>query len=65
MTSWTSRRGIASTNPGALATDYELVPLPRTGTVYTSVSVHMPVPGLRTPYALVIIELDEVDVRLW
>ena len=48
---------------GALATDYELVPLPRTGTVYTSVSVHMPVPGLRTPYALVIIELDEVDVR--
>jgi uncharacterized OB-fold protein len=48
---------------GALATDYELVPLPRTGTVYTAVSVHMPVPGLRTPYALVIVELDDCSVR--
>lgn len=48
---------------GTLATDYELVPLPRTGTVYTAVSVHMPVPGLRTPYALVIVELDDSDVR--
>lgn len=48
---------------GALATDYELVPLPRTGTVYTAVSVHMPVPGLRTPYALAIIELDDAGVR--
>jgi uncharacterized OB-fold protein len=48
---------------GALATDYDLVPLPRTGTVYTAASVHMPVPGLRTPYALVIVELDEVGVR--
>lgn len=48
---------------GSLATDYELVPLPRTGTVYTAVSVHMPVPGIRTPYALAIIELDDCDVR--
>jgi uncharacterized protein len=48
---------------GALACDYELVALPRTGTVYTAVSVHLPVPGLRTPYALVIVELDDVDVR--
>ena len=32
---------------GALATDYELIPLPRTGTVYTETTVHMPVPGLR------------------
>lgn len=48
---------------GALARDYELVALPRTGTVYTAVSVHVPVPGLRTPYALVIVELDGVDVR--
>lgn len=47
----------------SLATDYELVPLPRTGTVYTAVSVHMPVPGLRTPYALAIIELDDSAVR--
>ena len=48
---------------GALASDYELVPLPRTGTVYTEVTVHMPVPGLRTPYSLVIVELDDVGVR--
>jgi uncharacterized OB-fold protein len=48
---------------GALATAYELIPLPRTGTVYTETTVHMPVPGLRTPYSLVIVELDGVDVR--
>ena len=48
---------------GALATHYELIPLPRTGTVYTETTVHMPVPGLRTPYSLVIVELDGVGVR--
>jgi uncharacterized protein len=48
---------------GALSTDYELVPLPRTGTVYTEVTVEIPVPGLRTPYSLVIVELDDVEVR--
>jgi uncharacterized OB-fold protein len=48
---------------GELARDYELVALPRTGTVYTVASVHMAVPGLRTPYALVIVDLDDVDVR--
>jgi uncharacterized OB-fold protein len=48
---------------GTLATDYELIPLPRTGSVYTETTVHMPVPGLRTPYSLVIVELDGVGVR--
>ncbi|MGB3352906.1 MAG: OB-fold domain-containing protein [Mycobacterium sp.] len=48
---------------GALATDYELVPLPRTGSVYTETTVHIPVPGLRTPYSLVIVDLDGVGVR--
>ena len=48
---------------GSLATDYELVPLPRTGTVYTETTVHMQVPGLKTPYSLVIVELDGVGVR--
>jgi uncharacterized OB-fold protein len=48
---------------GGLATHYELVPLPRVGTVYTEATVHMPVPGLRTPYSLVIVELDDVEVR--
>ena len=39
------------------------MPLPRTGTVYTETTVHMPVPGLKTPYSLVIVELDGVGVR--
>ena len=43
---------------GSLDTGYELVPLPRTGVVYTETTVHIPVPGLRTPYSLVIVELD-------
>lgn len=43
---------------GTLATDYQLVPLPRTGTVYTETTVYFPVPGLRTPYSLVIVDLD-------
>lgn len=47
---------------GALSTLYELVPLPRTGTVYTEATVYVPVPGLRTPYSLVIVELDGVNV---
>ncbi|EME16703.1 OB-fold domain-containing protein [Rhodococcus triatomae] len=48
---------------GTLSSEYELVPLPRVGTVYTAVTVHFPVPGLKTPYSLVIVELDGVDVR--
>ncbi|HZQ30676.1 MAG TPA: OB-fold domain-containing protein [Mycobacterium sp.] len=48
---------------GTLSTTYERVPLPRTGTVYTETTVRMPVPGLKTPYSLVIVELDGVDVR--
>jgi uncharacterized OB-fold protein len=40
-----------------------LVPLPRGGAVYTGVTVHVPVPGLPTPYSLAIVELDGVDVR--
>ena len=48
---------------GGLATRYDMVPLPRMGTVYTETTVHMPVPGLRTPYSLVLVELDDVEVR--
>lgn len=40
-----------------------LTPLPRTGEVYTGITVHVPVPGLPTPYSLVIVELDGTDVR--
>lgn len=42
---------------------WSLVPLPRSGEVYTGVTVHVPVPGLSTPYSLVIVQLDGVDVR--
>jgi uncharacterized OB-fold protein len=42
---------------------WSLVPLPRGGAVYTAVTVHVPVPGLPTPYSLAIVELDGVEVR--
>ena len=42
---------------------WTLTPLPRAGEVYTGVTVHIPVPGLPTPYSLVIVDLDGVDVR--
>ncbi|KQC37112.1 Zn-ribbon domain-containing OB-fold protein [Frankia sp. ACN1ag] len=42
---------------------WSLTPLPRTGEVYTVVTVHVPVPGLPTPYSLAIVQLDGVDVR--
>jgi len=42
---------------------WSLTPLPRLGTVYTGVTIHVPVPGLPTPYSLVIVELDSVGVR--
>jgi uncharacterized OB-fold protein len=43
--------------------DSTLVPLPRTGTVYTATTIHVPVPGLASPYTLAVVELDGVDVR--
>lgn len=48
---------------GTLSTAYTLVPLPRTGTVYAATTVRMPVPGLKSPYSLVVVELDGVGVR--
>jgi uncharacterized OB-fold protein len=43
---------------------HPLTPLPRDGVVYTAVSVHVPVPGMRTPYDLAIVELGATGVRL-
>ena len=40
-----------------------LVPLPRTGTIYTATTIHVPVPGLSSPYTLAVVQLDNVDVR--
>lgn len=41
-----------------------LVELPRDATVYTTSTVHVPVPGLATPYTIVIAELGDTGVRL-
>jgi uncharacterized OB-fold protein len=41
-----------------------LAALPREATVYTAVSIHVPVPGLLTPYDLAICELGDSGVRL-
>jgi uncharacterized OB-fold protein len=43
--------------------DHELEPLPRTGIVYTTTTIHTPVPGLTSPYSLAVVALDGVDVR--
>ncbi len=40
------------------------VALPRSGTVYSAVTVHAEVPGLPGPYSLAIVELDGVPVRV-
>jgi uncharacterized protein len=42
---------------------HELVPLPRRAVVYTTTTIHTPVPGLTTPYSLAVVALDGVDVR--
>jgi uncharacterized OB-fold protein len=41
----------------------ELVPLPRDAVVYTATTIHVPVPGLATPYSLVLVELGDTGVR--
>jgi uncharacterized OB-fold protein len=43
---------------------HRLTPLPRHATVYTCASVHVPVPGMSSPYDLVIVELGDSGVRL-
>jgi uncharacterized OB-fold protein len=44
--------------------DAVLTELPRDATVYTTTTVHTPVPGLATPYTIVIVELGGTGVRL-
>jgi uncharacterized OB-fold protein len=41
-----------------------LVDLPRDAVVYSVVTVHVPVPGLATPYSLVLAELGDTAVRV-
>lgn len=49
---------------GALAADYRLEPLPRTGTVYTHTTIRIPVPDLPSPYSLAVVQLDGSPVRV-
>lgn len=42
----------------------EPAPLPRRASVYTATTVHVPVPGKRSPYTLAICELGDTGVRL-
>ncbi|MFE4963742.1 Zn-ribbon domain-containing OB-fold protein [Streptomyces sp. NPDC056660] len=44
--------------------EWSSVPLPRRAEVYTAVTVHVPVPGLATPYSLAVVQLDGTDVRV-
>jgi uncharacterized protein len=44
--------------------DAGLAELPRDATVYTTTTIHTPVPGLATPYTIAIVELGETGVRL-
>jgi uncharacterized OB-fold protein len=39
-------------------------PLPYTGTVYTTTTVHVPVPSLESPYSLAVVQCDGSDVRV-
>lgn len=43
---------------------HTLTALPRSGVIYSVITVRVPVPGLASPYSLAIVELDGVDVRL-
>lgn len=44
--------------------NHSLTPLPRQAEVYTNATIHVPVPGLKTPYSLVVAQLQGVDVRI-
>ncbi|MGE4449755.1 MAG: Zn-ribbon domain-containing OB-fold protein [Azospira sp.] len=44
--------------------DWQLSPLPRSGEIYTAATIHVPVPGLKTPYSLALVQLDGTDVRV-
>ena len=42
----------------------EATSLPRDATVYTTTTVHVPVPGLASPYSLAVAEIGDTGVRL-
>jgi uncharacterized OB-fold protein len=42
----------------------DIVALPREAVVHSQTTIHVPVPGKRTPYTLVIVQVGDTDVRL-
>jgi uncharacterized protein len=42
----------------------EVFALPREAEVYSAVTIHVPVPGLVTPYSLALVELGDTEVRV-
>lgn len=42
---------------------WEYAPLPYTGSIYTTTTVHVGVPSLISPYTLAVVQCDGVDVR--
>ena len=42
----------------------EPVPLPRDADIYTLATIHVPVPGLQTPYSLVLADVGDSGVRV-
>jgi uncharacterized OB-fold protein len=43
---------------------WDLVPLPQAGTIYTTTTIHVPVPSLESPYSLAVVQCDDTDVRV-
>lgn len=48
---------------GRLRDGHRLEALPRRGRVYTQTTVHLPVPGIASPYSLAVIQLEGSPVR--
>lgn len=42
----------------------DAVPLPRDAVIYTQATIHVPVPGLVSPYTVTLVELGDTEVRV-
>lgn len=42
---------------------FDLVPMPRKGTIYSIVEIHTPVPGKFVPYSLALVDVQDLPVR--
>jgi uncharacterized OB-fold protein len=46
-----------------IAGKFDLVPMPRQGTIYSIVEIHTPVPGKFVPYSLALVDVKDLPVR--